>query len=157
MENRRADFGFTPTGLPKSNSTRRRAVLRSNAPGHAQQHPLARAAPCTPRDLRRYPLIQRAGRVPHDIYPGHPRAETTSPGQGLSSARFRGSIRRLIALGFGIGLIPAAPSAPPHVGFHERPMSRYFRSLAVYLIRRRGAFTAPAGEEFIELVRSELA
>jgi hypothetical protein len=36
-------------------------------------------------------------------------------------------------------------------------MGRYFGAMAVRLIRRRGAFMPQVGEEFIQLVRRELA
>ena len=59
-------------------------------------------------------------------------------------------------LGFGIGLIPVAPSVPPDPELHERPMGRYFGNLTANVVRRRSGYCSAAGEEFLRLVRTEL-
>jgi DNA-binding transcriptional LysR family regulator len=161
VENRRADFGFTPDRLSEEQERGLSAEaaysleMRLVTP---KGHPLARRRTVRPSDLRRYPMVNGPDEYITAYGGPLPEGDETGPRRDyIVRADFAASIRRLVQLGFGIGLIPAAPSAPPNAGFHERPMGRYFGKLAVYLIRRRGAFTPPAGEAFIELVRSELA
>jgi DNA-binding transcriptional LysR family regulator len=170
VEDRRADFGFTATPLTEEQQRALTAEpaytleVRLITP---KDHPLARRRTVRLRDLRPYPLVNRDVRdlplieVAGDSWQTYlgARGAEDSPGremQHLVQADFSASIRRLVELGYGIGFTPEVPRMPSGKRFHERPMNRYFGSVLVQVIRRRGAFTPPAGEEFISLVRREL-
>lgn len=161
VQDRRADFGFTTSRLTEE---QQRGLLTE--PAYTLEvrllapkgHPLARRRAVRPRDLRLYPLVNAPGEY-WDTHLG-PVLDAADGGPGVPpivQASFMFSIHRLVELGFGIGLILAVPSAPPDRRFHERSMRRYFGTLVVHLVRRRGAFRAPPGEAFMALVRRELA
>src|SRR5438445_84677 len=93
----------------------------------AKDHPLARSRVVRPQDLSQYPIINRppAGdlnafaRIVLELHGS--RAGTGD----LVHTGFASSIRRFVKLGYGIGLIPMAPSVPSDPDLHERPMRRY--------------------------------
>lgn len=160
VESRYADFGMTPAVVTDA----QRGVVREEVVYvlevrlvTPEDHPLARRRSLHPRDLRAYPLVNGSTIVSG----GNVRAELERHGV-LSAAPFEAraslaaSIRRLVELGFGIGLIPTVPSLPPRPGFFERSMSRHLGVVPVRVIRRRGAFESGAARRFVELVRSEL-
>jgi DNA-binding transcriptional LysR family regulator len=154
VEDRRADFGFTPDPLTEEQARSLNAdpsyalEMRLVAP---KDHPLARRRTVHPRDLRRYPIIN----APDDHYNTYmkPAPPERPP---IVQADFASSIKQLVELGFGIGLIPAVPSAPLDDRLHERSLGRHFGRMVVHVIRRRGAFLPQMGQEFIDLVRAEL-
>jgi DNA-binding transcriptional LysR family regulator len=143
-----ADFGFTPTPL-----TQKQLSLLAMEPSYAlearliapQDHPLARRRTVRPRDLAGYPIVNRS-----------PTGSSHYPHILLELLGFASSIRRFVKLGYGIGLIFTVPSVPPDPDLHERSMQRYIEPVTMSLIRRRGGYVPPAGEEFIRLVRREL-
>jgi DNA-binding transcriptional LysR family regulator len=157
---RRADFGFTPTPLTEeqlgqlSAETAYTLEVRLITP---KDHPLARRRTVQPQDLTRYPIINRppAG---SSYYPQVVLGlQAAHRGTGdLVHAGFASSIRRFVKMGYGIGILFTAPSAPPDPDLHERRMQRYFKNIPVSLIRRRGGYIPAAGEAFIRLVRQEL-
>ncbi len=160
VESRHADFGFTPAALTDEQQRALvaevvyqlevRLVAKSD-------HPLARRKSIHPRDLKPYPFVNgphafsgtmlKAVLDHHEAFEGKPH---------MVRASFAASIRRFVRLGLGIGLIPSAPTAPPQPGFFERSMSQHFGHIPIHLVRRRGAFIPPAGEEFIRQLRERL-
>ena len=120
-------------------------------------HPLARRRAIHPRDLRPYPFVNG----PEDFSSPSVRAILDRHGADLDTpyaarASFVASIRRFVALGLGICLIPSVPTSPPQPGFFERSMSEHFGYIPIHLVCRRGAFVIPAGEAFIRAVRERL-
>src|SRR5262249_61162 len=71
-------------------------------------------------------------------------------------ADYTASIRRLVELGCGIGLIYAVPSARPCARLHERSMRRFFNDVLIHSLRRQGGFQSGPAEAFIRLVRQKL-
>jgi DNA-binding transcriptional LysR family regulator len=160
VQARRADFGFTPSPL-----TREQQRLLLSEPSYSlevnlitpKDHPLARRRSVHPRDLRPYPIVNGPTEFPSP----HVRSVLDQHGAYLGKehrvqAYFTSAVRHFVALGFGIGLAPVSRFSPTQPELHERPMSRHFGRILVYLVRRRGAFTPPVGEEFIRLVHQEL-
>jgi DNA-binding transcriptional LysR family regulator len=160
VESRGADFGFTAAAL----ADEQRLTLTAEPIYQLEVrliamagHPLARRRAIHPRDLRHYPFVNgpedfsspsvRAVLDRHGAYLGKPFA---------ARASFVASIRRFVALGLGIGLIPSVPTSPPHPGFFERSMSEHFGQIPIHLVCRRGAFVIPAAEAFIRAVRERL-
>jgi DNA-binding transcriptional LysR family regulator len=162
VEDRRADFAFSSDQLTEEQQRVLVAEpcctleIRLVAPKH---HPLAKRRVVTPRDLLRYPIVNTPGNYYYNTYlePVLREEYASAVAEHIVQAGFASSIRCLVELGFGIGLVPALPTTPPDERLHERSMSRYFSNMLVYLVRRRGAFTPPAGEAFIALVRDTLA
>jgi DNA-binding transcriptional LysR family regulator len=161
VEARQADFGFTPLALTAEQG---RTLLAE--PAYTLEvrlitpadHPLARRRHVHPRDLGRYPFVN----LPNEFFSSAyiravlDRHHAYRVDRHQVHAGYVASVRRFVELGFGIGLVCSAPSAPRNPRLHERSMGRHFGSIVFHLIRRRGAFTPPAGEEFIRLVRDEL-
>ncbi len=159
LENR-ADFGFTPTPL-----TREQMGILSVEPAYLlevrliapKNHPLARRRLVRPKDLAPYPILNRppAGASHYSRLVLELQSSQRGTGDRVHVG-FASSIRRFVKLGYGIGLMFTSPSAPPDPDLHERSMQRYFEEITVGLIRRRGGYIPPAGEEFIRLIRQEL-
>jgi DNA-binding transcriptional LysR family regulator len=157
---RRTDFGLTP--MPLTEEQRKMLLVE---PLYAlevrlitpKDHPLARRRTVHLRDLRPFPFVHGPAVCSNEST----RAvlEWYGADQGtkyLVHTRFASSIRWFVRMGFGIGLVPAIPSAPHDPDLHERSMSRYIGDIGVHLVRRRGAYTPPAGEDFIQFLRQEL-
>ncbi len=122
-----------------------------------EDHPLARRRHVSPRDLCDYPLVNSPTGFHH--------APVTALLEQLGvfraqnrrvEAYFHATVRRYVALGFGIGLVSASPAHRPHPGFHERSMSRYFGLWPCYLIWRKGNLPSPAARAFAETVKAML-
>jgi DNA-binding transcriptional LysR family regulator len=157
---RRADFGLTP--VPLAEEQRKTLVaeplyaleVRLITP---RDHPLARRRTVRLPDLRPYPFVH--GPAVCSIESTRAVLERSGADQGakyLVHTGFASSIRRFVRMGFGIGLVPAIPSAPHDPDLHERSMSGYIGEIGVHLVRRRGAYVPPAGEDFIQFLRQEL-
>jgi DNA-binding transcriptional LysR family regulator len=160
VEARRVDFGFSPS--PLTDEQRRVLVAEPCYPLEVhlitpRDHPLARRRRLHPRDLRPYPIINTPEETPtpqartllNKHHPSHARDAIVQAGYVLT-------VRRLVELGFGIGLVPASPLSPSHPALHERSMSRHFGHLLISAIRRRGAFMPPLADAFIRQVGQEL-
>jgi DNA-binding transcriptional LysR family regulator len=122
-------------------------------------HPLARRRRAIrPQDLRPYPIINRLpGGGPTPIARVILGLDGARRGTGgLVHTGFANSVRRFVKLGYGIGLIPVAPSVPPDPDLHELPLRHPFGDVTVGVVRRWGGSIPAAGEGFIRLVREEL-
>jgi DNA-binding transcriptional LysR family regulator len=121
-------------------------------------HPLARQQRVRPEDLKSYPLINATTALcntqAHDklvrlgLYQTEPR---------WVEARHVAIIRSCVERGLGIALVPGVWPRETPSRLHERAMSRYFGSIPVYLVRRRGVHQHAAIDAFAEEVRIHLA
>jgi DNA-binding transcriptional LysR family regulator len=157
---RRADFGFTPATLTDdlqlvlAAETGYFVEIRLVAPA---DHPLARRRTILPRDLAEYPFVNAPGTFSGPgVQVTLDRLDVPTSVRHQARAVFASSIRRLVQLGFGIALLPAAASMPAQPGFLERSMSKHFGHVPIRLVRRRGGVLPAAAEEFIRFVREML-
>jgi molybdate transport repressor ModE-like protein len=119
-----------------------------------KSHPLARRKVVKPRDLCAYPLVNAPSSF---VDPSVMRALEKLGGFNTQLRRVEAyhaaTIRRYVAMGFGIGLIGRVPSHRPHPDLHERSMSADFGRTTVYLVHRKGALLPPHALEFAETVK----
>jgi DNA-binding transcriptional LysR family regulator len=120
-------------------------------------HPLASKRTIRPEDLLKYPVVN----TPHSFQ--SPAINLALAELGLFrtqprrvEAHYAAAIRRYVELGFGIGLTGRLPKGTPRAGFHERNMSRYFGSVMIRFVSRKGIQHSPAVVDFIETVRQTL-
>lgn len=121
-------------------------------------HPLARKRKVRAADLAAYPLVNSPGSFGNRIL------NESLERQGLFRARPRrveaqssATIRRYVAMGYGIGLISASPLHQPDPVLHERSMAAELGRLTVYAIRRKGAIQPPASRGLVEIIKEILA
>jgi DNA-binding transcriptional LysR family regulator len=120
-------------------------------------HPLARKRRVRASDLAAYPLVNSPSSFGnHDL-------NKTLERLGLFRARPRrveaqssATIRRYVALGYGIGLISASARHQPDTELHERSMAADLGYLTVYAIRRKGAIQPAASREFVSIIKATL-
>lgn len=109
-----------------------------------RRHPLARKRNVTPEDLRGHPMVTAPGTV------RDPRVRARFSRYRVFETPARvgvfttAGIRRYVALGVGIGLIPAVPSAELRrileaQGLVARRMTRFFGRVMIYTVRRADA------------------
>ncbi len=120
-------------------------------------HPLASKRTVVPEDLLKYPVVN----APDSFQ--NPSINLALSDLGLFRTQprrvethYAAAMRRYVELGFGIGLSGRLPKGAPQAGFHERNMSRFFGSVMVRFVWRRGVLQAPAAREFIETVQQTL-
>jgi len=160
VQERRADFGFSPTVLTEDQQRLLTAEpiyyleVRLLAP---KDHPLARRRRIHPRDLRAYPLVNGPSAFASaNIRTVLERYGAYQPEKCLAQVDYVASIRRFVELGFGIGLISVVPTAAYDSHLHECSLSGHFGHVPINLIQRRGAFLPAPAEAFIKMVQQEL-
>jgi DNA-binding transcriptional LysR family regulator len=119
-------------------------------------HPLAKRRTVHPRDLVGYPLVNSPSAYPSSNVRAVLDRYDVFQADYLVQVDYTASIRRMVELGCGIGLIYAVPSVKPPSDLHERSMSRYFDDVSIRVIRRQGGIHAAAADVFIEFVRMKL-
>jgi DNA-binding transcriptional LysR family regulator len=122
-----------------------------------RDHPLARRRHVRLRDLAGYPLVNDPNEISDPVTMAVLDREGLRPaGPGLVEAFFNATVRRYVALGYGIGLIPALPARRPDPEIHERVMSRHFGRPLIYRLKRKGVPLSPQAVAFEEVVRGQL-
>lgn len=159
VEDRRADFGFTPTLL--SEQQQRTLIAEPCYWVEARlitlpDHPLARRRRVHPRDLRPYPLVNSPYAYPSSNIRLVLDQYQVNTANYHVRADYTASIRRLVELGCGIGLIYAVPSMKTPSGLHERSMGRFFNNVLIHVLRRQGSFQPAPAESFITFIRQRL-
>lgn len=120
-------------------------------------HPLARKARVVPGDLLHYPLVNAPSSFPDLAID----AQLSQLGLFLAAPRrlemsYTATIRRYVALGFGIGLVVGLPQQPPSQELHERSLSRHFGRVNVNLVWRKGEVQHGPIQTFLQILRTTL-
>ncbi len=123
-----------------------------------RDHPLARRPRIRATDLAPYPLVNSPTSF------GNRELNKTLERLGLFQTRPRrveaqssATIRRYVALGYGIGLISASPlqhQSDPDL--HQRSLADDLGRLTVYAIRRKGAIQPMASRDFVAIIKGTL-
>ena len=122
-----------------------------------RDHPLARKRRVRASDLAAFPLVNS----PSSFYNHHLNKSLERLGLFRTrprrvEAQSQATIRRYVALGYGIGLISASPHHPPDPDLHERSMSADLGRVTVYALRRKGAIQPAASREFVAIIKATL-
>jgi DNA-binding transcriptional LysR family regulator len=122
-----------------------------------RDHPLARRRRVQPGDLARYPLVNAPLELRETgLSAALERLGVTPDQPRRVEATYAHAIRRYVELGFGIALIGGLPGQSLPTNLHVRPMSRYFGTLGIHRVWRRGAVPAPATRAFAETIKTML-
>lgn len=121
-------------------------------------HPLAkRRDPIRAADLAEFPLVNSPTSFANDAL------NRTLERLGLFKTRSRqveahspATIRRYVAMGYGIGLVAVSPTHQPTPQLFEVSMAPDLGRPTVYAIRRKAAIQAEAPGEFVAIVKSVL-
>ena len=120
-------------------------------------HPLARRRVVRPRDLLGYPLLNGPEGMPDlPIKDQLTKLGIFRQPPACVEAALAASIIRLVALGFGIGLIGVAPGKAAPAGVHVRDMTRYFGRQNIYLVWRKHHPLSEAARAFAAIVKAQL-
>jgi DNA-binding transcriptional LysR family regulator len=121
-------------------------------------HPLARRRVVRPQDLLDYPLINGPEGVPDlPIKIQLNKLGFFRQPPACVEATSAVSIVRLVALGFGIGLVGMATGRPATAGIHARNMTRYFGRQSIYLVWRKHHPLSEAAQAFAAIVKMQLS
>jgi len=122
-----------------------------------RDHPLAGRRRVGPRDLLSYPLVNAPRNIPDPaINAALDKLGAFRTGPRRVEARYTATIRRLVEMGFGIGLVVGLPSRTPESGLHERSMSQHFGRIPVNFVWRRGAVHPEYLRRFVAIVQGQL-
>ena len=121
-------------------------------------HPLAQKRHVRAADLAAYPLVNSPTSF------GNRDLNKTLEQIGLFQTRPRrveaqssATIRRYVALGYGIGLVSASPlHRHADDGLHQRSMADDLGRLTVHAIRRKGAIQPAASRKLMAIIKSTL-
>ena len=122
-----------------------------------RDHPLARKRRVRVNDLADFPLVNSPSSFASQdlnrtlkklgLFRAQPRrVEAQSPA----------TIRRFVALGYGIGLVAASRRHQPDPQLHEVSLTSELGCLTVYAIRRKAAIQPDVTREFVAIVKSIL-
>jgi DNA-binding transcriptional LysR family regulator len=121
-----------------------------------RDHPLARQARVTLKDIARYPLIlppkeQSTYRVVEMVLAQHSLQYDVKLEVGGYDV-----IKKYVALGLGVSIVMShcLTSADP---LHAVPVGRWFPKRTYGLVLRKGRSLSPAADRFVDMIRSESA
>jgi DNA-binding transcriptional LysR family regulator len=122
-----------------------------------KDHPLARRRVVRPRDLCAYPLVNSPNAISDSALTAALEKLGAFRTERRVEAYFNATIRRYVALGFGIGLVAGLLSARPKSPLHERSMSRWFGRAEIPLLWRKGNLVSDAARAFADTVKRVMA
>jgi len=161
VESGKADLGFTP-------SFARQAAgrwLEFQSGYDVDQflitpadHPLARKRVVRPEDILQYPSVNGPGTFYGErMQLVEAQLEATSSHPRRVFAYSIATVRKLVKLGFGVGIVPCqSKTHQPDPDLHERSIGKYVGLLHVNIVLRRGAVN-PLVESFKETIHQLLA
>jgi DNA-binding transcriptional LysR family regulator len=121
-----------------------------------KDHPLARRRRVRPEDLRGYSMVSRKGFADRSIEAILEKLGVFDATPRRVEANYTTVIRRYVERGFGIGIVPGLPNREPSPHLHERPMGKYFGTVAVHLIWRKGGLQQEHLQAFVATLKERL-
>jgi DNA-binding transcriptional LysR family regulator len=122
------------------------------------RHPLARKKNLVLADIVKYPLVLRranssARRRVEDVFQQHDLAHRLQVSVETSSSAFS---LAFVRGGLGIALIAGNPHGMLSRGLCVRPVDKWFGSVRICFVRKKGAFRSPVLDKLEELIRSAI-
>ena len=122
-----------------------------------RDHPLARKRRVRATDLAVFPVVNSPASFGNrDLNKILDRLGLFRTRPRRVEAQSAATIRRYVALGYGIGLISASRLHQPDPNLHERSMAADLGRLTVFAIRRKGAIQPAVSREFVAILKATL-